>query len=133
MKQSTKRLLALLFALILTLGLTGCAGGNKKNIVGTWELADDAGSTYGFGVRFEKDGSFFFSGSSDAESEEELQEAFEAMEMLYSISYKVKSDTELEITQKIFGGLGGKEVTVVSYSLDGDVLILDGATYHRAS
>ena len=83
------------------------------------------------GVRFDKDGSFYFSGAYGAESEEDLEEAFEAMKALYSISYKVKNDTEMEITQKIFGGLG-KETSTISYSLEGDTLTLDGVTYHRA-
>jgi len=30
------------------------------------------------------------------------------MKALYSISYKVKNDTEMEITQKIFGGWAAK-------------------------
>ena len=130
MKMCRTWIKTLALVLVLALGLAGC-GANQKALVGTREVADEEGGTYGVGVRFDKDGSFYFSGAYGAESEEDLEEAFEAMKALYSISYKVKNDTEMKITQKIFGGLG-KETSTISYSLKGDTLTLDGVTYHRA-
>ena len=53
--------------LVLALGLAGC-GANQKALVGTWEVADEEGGAYGVGVRFDKDGSFYFSGAYGAES-----------------------------------------------------------------
>ena len=47
-----------------------------------------------------------------------------------SIDYKIKSDTEMEVTVSAFMGLA-KETTTVSYTLDGDSLTFDGATYTR--
>ena len=118
-------------ALVLALGLAGC-GANQKAPAGTWEAADEEGGTYGAGARFDKDGSFYFSGIFGAESEEDLEETFEAVKALYSIGDKVKSNTGMEMTQKIFGGLGGRETSTISYSLEGDTLTLDGVAYHRA-
>ena len=50
--------------------------------------------------------------------------------MLMSMEYKIKSDTEMEITMKALLGLA-KESATVKYQLDGDTLIFDGATYTR--
>ena len=52
------------------------------------------------------------------------------LEMLMKIKYKIKSDTEMEITVSAMLGLA-KESTTVAYSLDGDTLVFDGATYTR--
>ena len=49
-----------------------------------------------------------------------------------SIEYKIKSDTEMEITMKALFGLA-KEKTVIPYSLDGDTLVFDGNTYARVT
>ena len=126
-----KRFLPRALALLLVLSLCGCGGGNKKAIVGTWELTDDAsGDTYGWGIRFDKDGKFYFATGAEG-SDEDLDEALEAMAVLYTIEYKVLSDTELELTQKLLGGFGGKQTDTVAYSLEGDTLTFDGATYTR--
>ena len=47
-----------------------------------------------------------------------------------SIEYKIKSDTEMEVTVSALFGLQ-KESTTVTYSLDGDTLEFDGAVYTR--
>ena len=52
------------------------------------------------------------------------------MNALYTIKYKVKSDTEIEVTISAMLGLA-KESTTVEYSLDADTLVFDGATYIR--
>lgn len=113
-----RRMFALTLAVLLALSAAGCGGGNQKALVGTWEITDDAGSAYGWGIRFDQDGTFFFAAGAE-DNDEELEEAFAAMQVLYTIEYKVKSDTELELTQKLLGGLGGKETTSVAYSLPG--------------
>lgn len=126
-----KQFLAFLLSAALALTLTACGGGNAKDIVGTWEITDsETSAAFGWGIRFDEDGSFFFAAGSEAGGDE-LDEAFESMQALYSIAYKVKSDSELELTQKLFGGLGGKETSTVTYALDGDTLTFDGAAYTR--
>ena len=60
-----------------------------------------------------------------------MQEAFEALDVLYTIKYKVLSDTKMQLTISVFGGLGGKETVEVEYMLKGDTLEFDGATYRR--
>lgn len=114
---------------LLLLFLCACGSGNQKAIVGTWDVTDDAGGTYGWGIRFDRDGKFYFAAT--AADGQELDEAFQAMQALYTIEYKLTSDTELELTQKILGGLGGKETHLVAYALDGDTLTFDGAAYTR--
>ena len=127
-----RRMFALTLAVLLALSAAGCGGGNQKALVGTWEITDDAGSACGWGIRFDQDGTFFFAAGAE-DNDEELEEAFAAMQVLYTIEYKVKSDTELELTQKLLGGLGGKETTSVAYSLQGDTLIFDGTAYTRVN
>ena len=53
-----------------------------------------------------------------------------ALDMLITIKYKIKSDTEMEVTVSAMFGLA-KETTTVSYKLDGDTLSFDGADYQR--
>ena len=55
-----RRMFALTLAVLLALSAAGCGGGNQKALVGTWEITDDAGSAYGWGIRFDQDGTFFF-------------------------------------------------------------------------
>lgn len=131
-RRMKRRMFALTLAVLLALSAAGCGGGNQKALVGTWEITDDAGSAYGWGIRFDQDGTFFFAAGAE-DNDEELEEAFAAMQVLYTIEYKVKSDTELELTQKLLGGLGGKETTSVAYSLQGDTLIFDGTAYTRVN
>ena len=131
-RRMKRRMFALTLAVLLALSAAGCGGGNQKALVGTWEITDDAGSAYGWGIRFDQDGTFFFAAGAEG-NDEELEEAFAAMQVLYTIEYKVKSDTELELTQKLLGGLGGKETTSVAYSFQGDTLIFDGTAYTRVN
>ncbi|MDD3192599.1 MAG: hypothetical protein PHE47_01870 [Oscillospiraceae bacterium] len=125
-----KKLLALTLSLLMILTLAACGAG-KNDIVGTWEITDGEGATYGWGIRFDKDGKFYYATGTET-SEDELQEAFESMEALISIKYKVKSDTQMELTVSVLGGFGGKETSTVDYLLEGDTLTFDGATYTRA-
>lgn len=128
-----KRLLAILLAAVLLLSLTAC-GGNKKDIVGTWELVDKETQTeYGLGLEFTKDGKLHYGLTEDdlttLTGDEDVDKA---LSYLMSIEYKIKSDTEMEITMKALFGLA-KEKTVIPYSLDGDTLVFDGNTYARVT
>ena len=52
------------------------------------------------------------------------------LDMLMSMEYEIKSDTEMEITMKALLGLA-KEKATVTYELKDDTLVFDGATYTR--
>lgn len=126
-----KKLLAFLLAAVMLLSLTACSG-NKKNIVGTWELVDKETQTeYGLGLEFTKDGKLHYGLTEDdlttLTGDEDVDKA---LSYLMSIEYKIKSDTEMEITVKAMFGLA-KESSTVPYALDGDTLEFDGNTYTR--
>lgn len=134
-----KKILLTVLALILILSMTACGGGNKKNIVGTWQIVDTETATeYGIGLEFTKDGKMRYGLTEEVLSgiagedvdKDDWDEAMEGLDMLMTIEYKIKSDTEMEVTVKALLGLA-KESTVVTYSLDGDTLVFDGATYSR--
>ena len=136
-----KKFLAVILTVVMILAVTACGGGgNKKDIVGTWHIMDEETATeYGLGIEFEKDGTLRYglteellTGLSDADGEdvEDVEDALAGLDMLMSMEYKIKSDTEMEITMKAFLGLA-KESATVEYKLDGDTLIFDGATYTR--
>ena len=135
-----KKLFALLLALVMLLSLTACGGGsNKKNIVGMWQIVDTETQTeYGMGLEFTKDGKLRYGltedvllGLTDGEADsDDWADAMEGLELLMNIEYKIKSDTEMEVTVSALFGLS-KESSTVAYSLDGDTLVFDGATYTR--
>lgn len=133
-----KKLLAFALALALVLSLAACGGGgNKKNIVGTWQIVDEETATeYGIGLEFTKDGKMRYglteeilAGLTDGDAED-AKDALEGLDMLMSIEYKIKSDTEMEVTVSALFGLA-KESETISYSLDGDTLTFDGTAYTR--
>lgn len=132
-----KSILSVLLALVLVFSLTACGGGNKKDIVGAWHIVDETTQTeYGLGIEFEKDGTLRYglteellTGLSDAD-EEDVEDAMEGLDMLMSMEYEIKSDTEMEVTMSALFGLA-KESATVQYELDGDTLVFDGATYTR--
>ena len=131
---------------------------NTKNpaLIGTWELvveeesptdegADATGETdeaeaalsdidFGMGIEFTEDGKLRY--GFDLESLEsiaggaDMNDVLGGMEMLITIYYEVKSDTELTLTVSALMGMK-KESQTVEYSLDGDTLVFDGATYTR--
>ncbi len=132
-----KKILAILLSVVMVFSLAACGGGaNKKAIVGTWQVVDTETETeYGLGIEFTKDGKLrygltedVFEGLADGE---DVEDAMAGLDMLMTIEYKIKSDTEMEITAKALFGLA-KETDTVEYSLDGDTLVFDGATYTRA-
>lgn len=138
--MTMKKFLAFLLAAMMLLSLTACGGGsNKKNIVGMWQIVDTETQTeYGMGIEFTKDGKLRYGltedvllGLTDGEADsDDWADAMEGLELLMNIEYKIKSDTEMEVTISAFMGLG-KESTIVPYELKGDTLIFDGGTYSR--
>ena len=134
-----KRFFTFLLAVLVILSLTACGSSNKKDIVGTWHIVDeDTATEYGIGIEFTKDGKLryglteeMFRNLADEEmSDSDWDDAMEGLDMLMSIEYDVKSDTEMEITVGAMFGLA-KEKTTIPYSLEGDTLTFDGATYTR--
>ena len=131
---------------------------NTKNpaLIGTWKLvveeesptdegADATGETdeaeaalsdidFGMGIEFTEDGKLRY--GFDLESlgsiagGADMNDVLGGMEMLITIYYEVKSDTELTLTVSALMGMK-KESQTVEYSLDGDTLVFDGATYTR--
>lgn len=133
-----KRLFTIALALIMVLSLVGCGGSkNEKAIVGAWHIVDEETETeYGLGIEFTKDGKLRYglteellAGLADGD-EQDAAEALEGLDMLMTIEYKIKSDTEMEVTVSALFGLA-KESETIPYSLDGDTLTFDGATYTR--
>ena len=128
-----KKLLAIVLAALMLLSLAACAGtGNKQAIIGTWKLVDEETQTeYGLGLQFTKDGKLNYGLTEDdlttLTGDEDVDKA---LSYLMSIEYKIKSDTEMEVTVSALFGLQ-KESTTVTYSLDGDTLEFDGAVYTR--
>lgn len=133
-----KKLFALLLAVMMLLSLAACggSGSNKGAIVGTWKLVDTETETeYGLGIEFTKDGTLRYGLTEevlgDLAEGEDTDDIMAGLDMLLTIEYKIISDTEMEITAKAMFGLA-KETTTVTYSLNGDTLVFDGATYTRA-
>ena len=134
-----KRFFTFLLAVLVILSLTACGSSNKKDIVGTWHIMDeDTATEYGIGIEFTKDGKLryglteeMFRNLADEEmSDSDWEDAMAGLDMLMSIEYDVKSDAEMEITVSAMFGLA-KEKTTIPYSLEGDTLTFDGATYTR--
>ena len=101
--------------------------------------ANDAEATlsdidFGMGIEFTEDGKLRY--GFDTESLESItsganmDDILSGMEMLVTIYYEVKSDTELELTVSALMGMK-KESQTVEYSLDGGTLVFDGTTYTR--
>ncbi len=125
-----KKLTAIILAICLLLLLSAC-GGTKKDIVGTWHIVDETTQTeYGLGIQFEKDGTLRYGLTEEMFGEDVTEEELAALDFLMKMEYKIKSDTEMEITMKALMGLAKEKVTV-AYSLDGDTLVFDGVTYTR--
>ncbi len=124
-----KRLMALALSLVLILVVTAC-GGNKKAIVGTWELTDGESTTYGVALQFNKDGTLSYGLGGSGTETAEFVDAMKELEGLLEVKYKVINDTTMEVTASALFGLT-KETAEMEYSLDGDTLVFDGATYAR--
>ncbi len=135
-----KKLLSVMLVLTLVFALAACGGHpNEKGIVGVWHVVDEETETnYGLGIEFTKDGKVRYGLTEDvftalADGDEKAAEdALKALDFLVSMEYKIKSDTEMEITAKALLGLGGKESETITYSIDGDNLTFDDVKFTRA-
>ncbi len=134
-----KKLLSVMLVLTLVFSLAACGNPNEKNIVGVWHVVDEETETdYGLGIEFTKDGKVRYGLTEDvftalADGDEKAaDDALKALDFLVSMEYKIKSDTEMEITVKALLGLGGKEAETITYALDGDNLTFDGVAFTRA-
>ncbi len=91
---------------------------------------------FGMGIEFTEDGKLRYGFDSEAldsvASGANMDDILGGMEMLVTIYYDVKSDTELELTISALMGMQ-KESQTVTYSLDGDTLVFDGSTYTRVN
>ncbi len=127
-----KKIIALTLTVIMLLVLVSCGGSpNKKAIIGTWKLVDTETETeYGLGIQFTDDGKVRYGLTEDMFDDGDIDEALEGLDMLMTVKYEIKSDTEMELTASALFGLA-KESDTVEYKLDGDTLIFDGATYTR--
>ena len=130
-----KKIFAMVLVLVMVFALASCGGSkNEKNIVGVWKLVDTETETeYGLGIEFTKDGKLRYGlteevfeaiGGGDAE------DVMDGLNLLMSIEYELKSDTEMEITMKALLGLA-KETETIAYELNGDTLKFDGLEYIR--
>ncbi len=127
-----KKIIALTLTVVMLFVLVACGNPNEKAIVGTWKLLDTETETeYGLGIQFTDDGKVRYGLTEDMFDGEDIDEALEGLDMLMTIKYEIKSDTEMEITASALFGLA-KESDIVTYSLDGDTLIFDGAKYIRS-
>ncbi len=94
-------------------------------------MDEETQTEYGLGLQFTKDGKLHYGLTADdlttLTGDEDVDKA---LSYLMSIVYKIKSDTEMEVTVSALFGLQ-KESTTVTYSLDGDTLEFDGAVYTR--
>ncbi len=133
-----KKILACILIAATLVFMIGCGGGkNKSEIVGFWQITDEnADAAYGIGLEFRKDKTLYIGLSKENiaqftdMSEKDIERALEGLGYIYKITYNIKSDTVMEITVSAMMGLA-KEKTEVTYSLDGDTLVFDGAVYKR--
>ncbi len=127
-----KKIIALTLTLIMLLVLTSCGGSkNEKAIIGTWKLVDTETETeYGLGIQFTDDGKVRYGLTEDMFDDGDIDEALAGLDMLMTIEYEIKSDTEMELTASALFGLA-KESDTVEYKLNGDTLIFDGVEYTR--
>ena len=117
-------------------GTDATANTSENNETGDADDAEAALSDidFGMGIEFTEDGKLRY--GFDSESLEsiaggaDMNDILGGMEMLMTIYYEVKSDTELTLTVSALMGMKTESQTF-EYSLDGDTLVFDGATYTR--
>ena len=127
-----KKIISIALVLIMIFALASCGGSpNEKGIIGTWKLVDTETETeYGLGIQFTDDGKVRYGLTEDMFDGGDIDEALAGLDMLMTIKYEIKSDTEMELTASALFGLA-KESDTVEYKLDGDTLIFDGVEYTR--
>ena len=84
-----KRIFVAMLCMLLALPLcTACGNASQRALVGVWELTDGEDTGYGFGLKFNKDGTMYYGLSSTdmegngAMSDEEWEALFEGLGML---------------------------------------------------
>ena len=127
-----KKIISVALVLIMIFALASWGGSpNEKGIIGTWKLVDTETETeYGLGIQFTDDGKVRYGLTEDMFDGGDIDEALAGLDMLMTIKYEIKSDTEMELTASALFGLA-KESDTVEYKLDGDTLIFDGVEYTR--
>ncbi len=127
-----KKIISIALVLIMIFALASCGGNpNEKGIIGTWKLVDTETETeYGLGIQFTDDGKVRYGLTEDMFDGGDIDEALAGLDMLMTIKYEIKSDTEMELTASALFGLA-KESDTFEYKLDGDTLIFDGVEYTR--
>ena len=130
-----RKIFAMVLVLVTVFALASCgASENEKNIVGVWKLVDTETETeYGLGIEFTKDGKLRYGLTEEVFSAiggDDAEDVMDGLDLLMSIEYEIKSDTEMEITVKALLGLA-KESETVAYELNGDTLKFDGVEYTR--
>ena len=127
-----KKIISIALVLIMIFALASCGGSpNEKGIIGTWKIVDTETETeYGLGIQFTDDGKVRYGLTEDMFEGGDIDEALAGLDMLMTIEYEIKSDTEMELTASALFGLA-KESDTVEYKLDGDTLIFDGVEYTR--
>lgn len=118
-----------MLTIVFVLMFAAC-GEKQQDIVGSWKAEDGIAGEYGVGLQFGADGAMSYILSSDGEDAQTLIEALEKAKEFIEINYKIKSDTEIQITASVLFGIA-KQTTEVNYSLDGDTLIFAGTKYIR--
>lgn len=135
-----KKALAMILILVMVMSMAACGGSAiEKELIGMWKLVDtesEEETEYGLGIEFTKDGKLRYGLTEDVlegleVEENDMDDAMEGLEMLMTIEYEVLSENEMEVTASAFMGLASESATI-AYSLDGDTLEFDGATYKRA-
>ncbi len=134
-----KRVLLVIMAALMLLTIMACG---KKGIEGKWKLVGSGGDTFGDFSDMGMEGAEFFlvlkGGKMTFEfnldkvdmTDEERQTAEAMMGMLNmaTITYEVKSETEMEMS---YSFMGESDTQTVEYTLNGDTLEIDGTAFQR--
>ncbi len=133
-----KKVAVVLSAFLMLFALVACGGGT--GLEGKWKMTGATGGDMAQFAEFEKYGAIYFNikggkialeletGSSLSEEEKLALEMIKPFLSSMEMSYEVLSDTEMKLT---ISGLGQSATETVEYSLNGDTLILDDATFTR--
>lgn len=133
-----KKGLVLLAALLMGIVLTACGGGT--GLEGKWKLTGAEGADSSELAEFEQYGSIYFhikggkmtidleTGPNLTSQQKMALQMLEPMLTSADIRYEVLSDTEMKLTITAFDQT---DEATVEYHVDGDTLVLYGATFTR--
>lgn len=125
-----KRVFLIILAVLLIVSLTACG---KKGLEGKWRyVAGDTGSLEEFGNALIMN---FNNGKLTMELDPkatgitaEQRQAFTQLMGMTTMTYVIKSATQIEMTMTMFGET---DTSTVDYKLDGDTLTFQGAQFKR--